>query len=298
MKELIRGAYDLHIHTGPDILPRKLNDYEMALRAKEAGMSGFAAKSHYFCTAERASLVNFIVEDTHMIGAITLNSSVGGVNPTALEMAGRAGTKIVWFPTTDSEYELSHVFNGDPNKKLPYWATIIKQLQAEGIKVPTIRLLDDEGVLKEEVIESLKVIKKYEMILATSHSSHEETFALVQKAHEMGITKIVITHVDFPTTFYSVDDQLELAKYGAFMEHCYTTWATGKVDFETTLAQIKALGPDRVILATDLGQSSAKYPDEGLLEFAERLVENGFSVEEVRKMTVHNPRYLLGLEEV
>ena len=297
MNELIRGAYDLHIHTGPDILPRKLNDYEMALRVKESGMGGFAAKSHYFCTAERASLVNYLVDDADMIGAITLNSSVGGINPTALEMAGRARTKIVWFPTTDSEYELSHVFSGDPNKKLPYWASIITQLQEEGIKVPTIRLLDEEGNLKTEVLEALKVIKKYEMILATSHSSHEETFALVKKAHEMGISKIIITHVDFPTTFYTIEEQLELAEYGAYMEHCYTTWATGKVDFETTLEQIRALGADRVVLATDLGQKTAKYPDEGLLEFAERLVDNGFTVEEVRKMTVHNPRYLLGLDK-
>lgn len=297
MNELIRGAYDLHVHTGPDILPRKLNDHEMALRAKAAGMAGFAAKSHYFCTAERASLVNYLVDDVNMVGAITLNSSVGGVNPTALEMAARAGTKIVWFPTTDSEYELSHVFAGDPNKKLPYWASIITELKEEGIKVPTISLLDDEGNLKQEVLEALKVIKKYDMILATSHSSHEETFELVKKAHEMGITRIIITHVDFPTTFYTVEEQLELAKYGAYMEHCYTTWATGKVDFETTLEQIRALGPDRVILATDLGQKTAKYPDEGLLEFAERLIESGFTVEEVRKMTVYNPRYLLGLDK-
>jgi hypothetical protein len=297
MNELIRGAYDLHVHTGPDILPRKLNDYEMALRVKESGMGGFAAKSHYFCTAERASLVNYMVDDADMIGAITLNSSVGGVNPTALEMAGRAGTKIVWFPTTDSEYELSHVFAGDPNKKLPYWASIITDLQKEGIKVPTIRLLDEEGNLKHEVLEALKVIKKYEMILATSHSSHEETFALVKKAYEMGISKIIITHVDFPTTFYTIEEQLELAEYEAYMEHCYTTWATGKVDFETTLEQIRVLGADRVVLATDLGQKTAKYPDEGLLEFAERLVDNGFTVEEVRKMTVHNPRYLLGLDK-
>lgn len=297
MNDLIRGAYDLHVHSAPDILPRKMNDYEMALRCKAAGMAGFAAKSHYFCTAERAELVTSLVEDVQVIGAITLNSSVGGVNPTALEMAGRAGTKIVWFPTTDSEYEMSHVFSGDPNKKLPYWAMIITQLQEEGIKVPTIRLLQDNGQLKPEVIDALKVIKKYDMILATSHSSHEETFALVEKAQELGLTKIIITHVDFPTTFYSIEDQLKLASYGAYMEHCYTTWATGKIDFETTVAQIRALGPERVILGTDLGQKTAKFPDEGLLEFGEKLIESGFTVEEVRQMIVDNPRYLLGLEK-
>lgn len=293
MKELIRGAYDLHVHSAPDVLPRKMDDLEMAQRIINAGMAGYAIKSHYFCTAERAVLINKLYPECKTIGAITLNSSVGGINPTAVEMAVRAGTKIVWFPTCDSEYELSHVFNGDPNKKLPYWAQIITELKADGIKTPTIRLLDDNGKLKDEVYEVIDVIAKRNIILATSHSSHEETFALVKAAHERGVNKIIITHVDFPTTFYTIDEQKELAKYGAYMEHCYTTFATGKVDFETTLAQIRALGPDRVILGTDLGQKTALYPDEGMLEFAVRLYENGFTEKEVRKMTVDNSTALV-----
>ena len=48
MKELIIGAYDLHMHPAPDVLPRKFDDLEMAKRAKENGMSGVAMKYHYF----------------------------------------------------------------------------------------------------------------------------------------------------------------------------------------------------------------------------------------------------------
>ena len=127
--------------------------------------------------------------------------------------------------------------------------------------------------MKDEVYDVLDVIAKNNMILATAHCSHEETFALVKAAHESKVDKIIITHVDFPTTFYTIDEQKELAKYGAYMEHCYTTYATGKVDFETTLTQIKALGADKVVLGTDLGQKTALYPDEGLLDFASRLYE-------------------------
>lgn len=293
MKELIRGAYDLHVHSAPDVLPRKMDDIEMAQRIVDAGMAGYAIKSHYFNTAERASLINKMFPACNAIGTITLNSSVGGINPTAVEMAARSGAKIVWFPTCDSEYELSHVFNGDPNKKLPYWAQIITQLREDGIKTPTIKLLDNNGKLKDEVYEVIDVIAKNNIILATAHSSHEEAFALVKAAHERKVQKIIVTHVDFPTTFYTVDEQKELAKYGAYMEHCYTTFATGKVDFSVTLEQIKALGPDRVLLATDLGQKTALYPDEGLLEFATKLYENGFSEKEIRKMTVDNAKSLV-----
>lgn len=296
MKYLIEGAYDLHVHSAPDILPRKMNDIEMAKRIKESGMAGYAIKSHYFMTAERATLMNELFPDSHAIGTITLNSSVGGINPTAVEMAARAGAKLVWFPTTDSEHEMAHVFSPE-NSKLPYWAQIIIQLKEEGIKIPTISLLNENGSLKQEVHDVLKVIAKYDLILATAHCSHEETFALVKEAHNKGVKNIVITHVDFPTTFYSIEDQKELIKYGAFMEHCYTTYATGKVAVETMIEQIRAIGPKHVVLGTDLGQKNSIYPDEGLLEFAKLLFENGFSEEEIRTMTVHNNRFLLGLDK-
>jgi len=178
-------------------------------------------------------------------------------------------------------------------KKMPYWGEIVLQLQEEGITVPTISILED-GKLIDECFDVLDIIAKYDIILATSHMSHEETFALVKAAKERGVKKMVITHVDFPGTFYTIEEQLELSKYGAFMEHCYTTFATGKVDFEVTLAQIKALGSERVILSTDLGQKTAKYPDEGLLEFAMKLYENGFSEKEIQEMTTKNTRWLLG----
>ncbi len=292
MKDLIKGAYDLHVHSAPDVLPRKMDDLEMAQRILDSGMAGYAIKSHYFCTAERATLINNLFPGCNAIGTITLNSSVGGINPTAVEMAARAGAKLVWFPTCDSTYELAHVFNGDPNKKLPYWAQIIIQLKQDGVKTPTISILE-EGRLTDATYEVIDVIARNNLILATAHISHEETFALVKAAHARGVRKIVITHVDFPTTFYTIDEQLELAKFGAVMEHCYTTWATGKVEFDTALAQIKALGSERVILATDLGQKTAPYPDEGLLEYATRLYNNGMSEKDIRMMTVDNPTALL-----
>ena len=197
----------------------------------------------------------------------------------------------MWFPTCDSENEQSYVFGGEA-KILPYWAKILIQLREEGITNPTISILQ-EGQLTENTLQVLDIIAKYDVILATSHVSHEEAFALVKEAHKRGVKRIVITHVDFPNTFYSIEEQRQLLKYGAYMEHCYTTFATGKVDFAVTVDQIRALGPEHVILSTDLGQKTAKYPDEGMQEFAEKLVENGFSQEEIHQMVVENPRWLL-----
>lgn len=292
MNDLIKGAYDLHVHSAPDILPRKMDDIEMAERIAASGMAGYAIKSHYFCTSERAQLIKKMFPKCDAIGTITLNSSVGGINPTAVEMAARSGAKLVWFPTCDSQYEQEHVFSGDPNKKMPYWAQILIQLKADGIKTPTISVLKD-GKLTAKTYDVLEIIAKNNLSLATSHLSHPEIFALVKAAQERKVQKIIITHVDFPTTFFTIDEQKELAGYGAIMEHCYTTFATGKVDFSVTLAQIQALGADRVILGTDLGQTTAPYPDEGLLTFVTKLYENGISEKDIRKMTVDNNIALL-----
>lgn len=295
MKELIQGAYDLHVHSAPDVMPRKLDDFEMAQRVIASGMAGYAMKSHYFCTAERAKLSKQLYPECDSVGTVTLNGSVGGINPMAVEMAARAGARLVWFPTCDGAYEQAHTFTGDPNKKLPFWAGIVQAMKEEGISAPPISILDGQGQLTQDTRKVLDVIAKHDMILATGHISHEETFALVKAAaKEHNVKNILITHVDFPTTYYEVKDQMRLAEYGAYMEHCYTTYATAKVDYSVTLDMIRRLGPDHVVLSTDLGQPTGIFPDEGMERFADALHADGFSVEDVRKMTVYNARKLLG----
>ncbi|MCL1992938.1 MAG: DUF6282 family protein [Spirochaetes bacterium] len=293
MNDLLKGAYDLHVHSAPDVLPRKMDDIEMAQRVIEAGMAGYVIKSHYFPTSERAHLIRKMYPKCNCLGSVTLNSSVGGINPSAVEMAGRSGAKIVWFPTCDAEHERAHVFGGDPNKKLPYWAQIIIQLKEAGIHTPTISILDG-GKLKKEVFEVLDIIASHNMILATGHLSHEEAFALVDAGCERKVKRIIITHADFPTTNYTVEEQKAFIQKGAVIEHCYTTWATGKSEFETVAQHIKAVGVEHVILSTDLGQKDALYPDEGLKIFAERLIkEGGFSEADIQKMVARNPAALI-----
>ena len=152
-----------------------------------------------------------------------------------------------------------------PTKELTFFQVIptksfltgtnFNSAEKDGVNTPVISILEN-GKLTDETYDLLDTIAKHDLILATGHISHEETFALVKAAKERGVQRILITHVDFPTTFYTIEEQKELLSYGAYMEHCYTTFATGKVDFNTTLEQIRTIGPSRVVLATDLGQKN------------------------------------------
>jgi hypothetical protein len=102
----LEGAYDLQVHVAPDVIARRIDDLELAKEFLSHGMSGFVLKSHYFPTAERASVVTKAVPGIHAYGAIVLNHSIGGLNPVAVELAGRSGCKIVWMTVLDATGEL------------------------------------------------------------------------------------------------------------------------------------------------------------------------------------------------
>lgn len=43
--KLVRGAYDLHVHIKPDVIPRRTHDLELAQRFREQGLGGLVLKS-------------------------------------------------------------------------------------------------------------------------------------------------------------------------------------------------------------------------------------------------------------
>ena len=294
--DLVKGAYDLHQHSGPDVMPRKIDDLELSKRFIKAGMGGYVIKSHYNNSAERAYYANLLYPECKAIGAITLNNTVGGLNPVAVEMAGREGAKIIWFPTFDGKREQEFLFgSGRTDIIYPYWAKIIKELEHDRINSPQISLLDEKGKLKDVVIDIIDLSKKHNMVLATSHLSHEETFALAKAIHERGVKKFIVTHVLYPSTVYTIDEQKELINLGGIVEYCYSTITTGKTSLEATLNGIRGVGYENCLISSDLGQMKGCYPDEGMIDFARILYENGFTPDQIQRMNRDNPKWLLEL---
>lgn len=291
---IISGAYDMHIHTGPDIMDRKMDYLVQAERTAKAGMAGFVIKSHYFTSSSWAKIANERIPDCQTYGSIVLNNSVGGMNPFAVDAVARDGCKVVWFPTVDTVAAIKTTTQVKEGGRRPHWLDVLLSIQADGITLKPVHLLDDNGRLLPEVIDVIDVIARYNMILCTGHISVREAKEVLKVAHERGVEKIVCTHVDSELCFYEIEDQLEvIKKYGAFVEHCTNSCTTGKVAWEVCLEQIKAIGCDHIIISTDLGQSKHKYPDEGLLDFTQWMLENGISETDVRKTICDNPRQLL-----
>src|SRR5712691_2110447 len=290
--EALQGAYDLQVHVFPDVVPRRIDDIDLAKEFLAHGLKGFALKSHYIPTAERAKVVTKAVPGISAYGAIVLNHSIGGLNPVAVEIAGRSGNKIVWFPTVDAANETAGRVDG-PTTKLPFWAKIQRELAATGIAPPPLTVLDSNGKVSEAARRCVELIAKHNMILATGHIGRAEIFALVKAAREMGAQKVVVTHAEFPSQNLTADEQHELAQMGAFIEHCFTTMHTGKAPWDGVLAAIHKAGPEHCVLSTDLGQTINPPVAEGFAMFAQRLLDGGFTVDQIRRMAVTNPSALV-----
>lgn len=291
--QAIEGGYDLQVHVAPDVIARRIDDLDLAKEFLSRKLKGFVLKSHYAPTYERAKVVTKAVPGIKAMGAITLNHSVGGLNPVALEIAGRSGNKIVWMPTVDAENEKAGRSDG-PTDKLPFWAKIQRELSATGIAPPPLSVLDSNGKITAAARRCLELIAKHDMVLATGHLSKKEIRELVKTAKkEMGLKRVLVTHAEFPSQNMTADEQLEVANMGAMIEHCFTTMYTNKAPWDAYYASVRKVGPERIVLSTDLGQTINPPISEGFAMFAQKMLDAGFKPDAVHRMCVTNPTELI-----
>ncbi len=294
-RELLRGAYDTHIHVAPDVVGRIIDDVTLARRFAELGMDGFVLKSHYTSTAERASVVRAAVPGIRALGAIVLNRAVGGLNPLAVEIAAREGARTVWLPTVDSVNE-SHEREAPAGAKVPVWVKLQLELREQGIEIEPVPVVDEAGGVLPDTRAVLERIAHHGLVLATGHLARDEIFAVVDAAREAGVTQIVITHPEFPAQSLSVKDQLTLAQRGALLERCMTTPHTGKIEWEVWIDHIRATGTENSVLSTDLGQVFNPRVEDGMAIMVDRLLAAGFDEQEVHVMAVANTRRVAGAD--
>ncbi|MEU4244337.1 DUF6282 family protein [Actinoplanes sp. NPDC026619] len=291
-REIVAGGYDTHVHIAPDVMERRIDDLSLAARFLEVGLAGFVLKSHYVTTAERATVVRTAVPGVDVLGAITLNGSMGGMNPAAVEIAGRLGGRIVWMPTVDSRNQRGSTAADLPGSKPAMWGALQADLHAQGIVPDVVEVISPDGEVLEQVRKVLRVIARHDMVLATGHLSAPEILAVVKAAKQEGVRRVVVTHPEFTSQRLTVPQQQELAAEGALLERCFTTPYTGKVSWEDLFANIRAVGPSHSVLSSDLGQPFNPPVEDGLALFADRLLEAGFTAEEIREMAVTNSRFL------
>ena len=286
-ESMIEGAIDFHIHSSPDVIPRRLDDFEVAESAARSHMKAVVLKNHYGSTAARAVLVNKIVPQIEVFGGIVLNHSVGGINPQAVEAMHRIGGKygkVVWLPTVDSEHHLQ-VFGKS----------------GIGIKVA------ENGKLLPETEAVLKIVARDNLVLETGHISSAEVMAVVRQAKLLNIKNILITHAMADVPGLSLENMQTAAQMGAFLELAFVNDLMGEnaaddghknwhhVSINQMVAAIKLIGAEHFVLSTDLGRKPDPLPAEGYKLFVEKLMGEGISQREIDLMMKENPAQLLGI---
>jgi len=296
-RELVRGAVDYHVHVAPDVVDRRIDDLGLARRCLETGLAGFGLKSHYTATAERARVVAAAVPGVTVLGTITLNAAVGGLNPLAVEIAAREGARIAWLPTVSAVNEQHELTGARAAGNVPVWVAFELSLRDAGVRADPVHVVDDDGRLTDDAERVLDVVARHDLVLCTGHLSRDEIFAVVGAASEHGIRNVVVTHPEFPSQSIEPSDQVELADMGALMERVLTTAYTGKTTWERVFEATRAVGVERTVWATDLGQVANPPVEDGLALMADAFLDAGFSEAEVCRMAVTNTRRIAGLEQ-
>ena len=271
----LHDLIDMHIHTAPDVRPRLLNDAEAARQAAEAGMRAVALKSHVTCTPDRAEVAQEMVPAVRVLGGLTLNQAVGGLNPAAAEAALSLGARIVWMPTISAHNHI--VYHGG--------------------REAGIRLVREDGGLQPSLFDIFELVRQHDAVLATGHVSAEEIRVLVRAAREVGVRKVVVTHPEMPWVDVPVAIQEELRDLGAYFERCYasTLPGIGDVPLARIISDIRRVGIESTVLATDCGAATIPAPVAGMRNYLAALLAEGFSERDLRLMAGETPAALLGL---
>lgn len=269
----VKGIYDVHVHTAPDVSKRKFTDPELAARLEEKGMAGFLVKNHFTETAARAALLQAQFPKLKIIGGIVLKRTVGGFNPYAVENCAKLGGRVVWLPTLEARSYQKKKHPGMSDQEAAAYLTA----------------LDDNGQLVPGISEILDIVKAYDMVLATGHVSAEEGLAVLKAAHDKDIQKLVATHVDGAADYYTTEQLKQAAALGAMTEHCYFNIQAGHITPAEMAERIRAVGAEQVVLSTDVGQPASPYPDEALSKLGDLLLAEGITPEELHIMLVDNP---------
>jgi hypothetical protein len=266
----LNGVIDIHAHSDPDSTARSIDAIDLAKLAKARGMRGLVLKNHYESTAALAYVVRKEVPGIEIFGGIDLNLTGGGINPAAVErmtmMKGGWG-RVVWMPTFDAENQVR-----DSKESRPFVAVA------------------KNGELLPEVKQVIAIVKKHNLLLETGHSSPVEGLMIVREARNQGVEHVVVTHALTPPVRMSIAQMKEAAQMGAMIELVY-----GRMNAAEWAKAIREVGPEHIILSSDLGQPNSPLHPDGMVAYFAALKKEGITDAQIDLMAKTNPAKALGL---
>ena len=290
LDDLMAGTIDLHCHIYPEMTldhEARQDDIDLIAGALRARMGGVLLKSHFWPTVARVYYLKKRFPEIQVFSSITLNRVAGGVDPLTVESAALQGASAVFFPTWQAANDLERVgFSRLVRELLP---------RAASDRRPGLTITD-HGRLTTEAGEVLDVAKSFSLLICTGHVSPKESLAIIAEARRRGL-QILFSHPSAPSVGASLDEMRQAAEMGALVEFTtlYTLSLRHHLPARESVKIIQSIGAERCVLTTDHFNAWVPPMPEMMRMGIGQLLDCGLPPADVRRMTVDNPRRLLGL---
>lgn len=294
----VTGAVDLHVHCGPEGIPRRFDAVSLARHVGETGLGGAVLKSHMAATGSWAQMAHDVT-GVRLHGSVVLNHYVGGINPAAVRGAlgpsadGEPYLKVVWLPTVHAAAHLTaRHHEGEQYDIPPEWCggTVSSLARPLG-EVEPINVL--AAHLRPLLDEILRIAADHDLVLATGHAGRDEVFYVMERAGALGVRKVIVTHPCYDPPAIGISELAELAAAGAYIELSFILVDLGLVSYKETAAIMKQVDAGQTILSTDVGQVDRVAPAEGLARLGAGLLAEGIPRDDVDTAMKRNPRHLM-----
>ncbi|MCL6705807.1 DUF6282 family protein [Pseudomonas sp. R2.Fl] len=292
INQILKGAVDPHVHSGPSIAPRVIDHLDLAKAYSDAEFAAVVTKDHDYSGVVCAQLIrdHYPGLKTRIMSGIVLNNVIGGFNPYAVEHTAAMDGRIVWLPTLAAENHLAW-------EKTSGW---VHPASTQKIRPASAVPLFANGKLRPEVLDVLDVIAKTGMALASGHIHVSETKIVFAEAKKRGIERLIFTHPE-DIVGASFDDTREIAAMGAYVEHSLGFFVEGSRFRNRSTAELRefidCVGPERTILCSDLGQTGSIAPLEGLRRGVASCLSLGYSDAQIHMMVATNAGDVIGLSD-
>jgi len=255
-------VFDLHVHTAPDIVDRKLDDMDAVSAYRKAGYEGCVLKNHNEPTGGRAAVMRKVT-GFPVYGSVVLNRAVGGLNPAAVAAQLALGARVVWMPTEDA---ITH-----------YRAQLPRGLAGHGLlsDQPSYGTPPVDSTNASVVKEILALIADADAVLATGHLSGQECAWLLAQARRHGVTRMLLTHPSYTVPGLSPREISQLAALGAKVE--ITAYQLFRQPGMTAslLAEVAVCAGDQLVLSSDAGHPTLPSPPVALAQLIDTLAMEG-----------------------
>ncbi|MFC2043873.1 DUF6282 family protein [Chloroflexota bacterium] len=287
--EILDGAIDTHLHIYPDYVPRSVDIIQMAIDASKAGYRAICTKDHFFNNVGQCWAAQWVVEDLVRRGELKRACKVFGTHALAFSYHPDQINLIRKYPNLGGVF-FPTMTGGGP-----------------GRGGPPLPIIDDKGNLMPEVKDCIRRMADNHICVFTGHRSLEEHRAMVRYANEVG-AHILLTHSGGEywgphlSNCGPVEEAKEMVKLGAYIEvslHHFigsaAIWPVSDPPAQTDW--LKRMGPERIVMSTDLGQPTTVHPVEGYRVAIRMLMHAGIGKEEMKLMFQKNAAEALYLDE-